>query len=74
MNAAPPSWPVIYGNRHTLPRPTAEPAVASTAPNLVAKPALELLLIVLDYAELVEEYGYDAHGADVAYQQYVHAE
>ncbi len=74
MNAAPPSWPVIYGKRHTLPRPTAEPAVARTAPNLVAKPALELLLIVLDYAELVEEYGYDAHWADVAYQQYVHAE
>ena len=68
MNAAPPSWPVMYGKRHTLPRPTAEPAVASTAPNLVAKPALELLLMVLDYAELVEEYGYYAHGAYVANQ------
>ena len=35
MKAAPPSCPVIYGNRHILPKPTAEPAVARITPILV---------------------------------------
>lgn len=37
MNAAPPLWPVIYGKRQILPRPTAEPAVANITPNLLPK-------------------------------------
>ena len=42
IKAAPPFWPAIYGNRHTLPRPTAEPAVARMMPILLPKFALSI--------------------------------
>ena len=45
MKAAPPFWPVSMGKRHILPRPTAEPAAASTAPSLLPKFSRELLSI-----------------------------
>lgn len=32
MNADPPFWPTIYGKRHMLAKPTAEPATAKTNP------------------------------------------
>jgi hypothetical protein len=40
MKAAPPFSPVIVGKRHTLPSPTAEPAVARTMPKRLPKFAL----------------------------------
>jgi hypothetical protein len=40
IKAAPPFSPVIYGKRHTLPNPTAEPAVARITPSLLPKFAL----------------------------------
>jgi hypothetical protein len=40
INTAPPFWPAIYGNRHILPKPTADPAVARITPSLLPKLAL----------------------------------
>jgi hypothetical protein len=37
MKAAPPFSPTRYGKRQRLPRPTAEPAKATRAPNLLPK-------------------------------------
>lgn len=45
MNAAPPFCPVVNGNLHILPSPTAEPAVASTRP--ILEPKFPLLFIIL---------------------------
>jgi hypothetical protein len=41
MKAAPPFSPVVVGKRHILPRPTAEPAVASIRPVREAKFAIK---------------------------------
>ena len=47
MKAAPPSCPVIYGNRHILPKPTAEPAVARITPILVPNFPLCSIIYIL---------------------------
>lgn len=46
MKAAPPLRPVSIGKRQMLPKPTADPAAASTAPILLPKFSLLLILIV----------------------------
>lgn len=69
INAAPPFSPVIKGKRQMLPSPTAEPAVARTIPNLLAKPVLFCcdIISLLDYSKLVEENKQYADGADEFY-------
>ena len=42
MKAAPPFSPTRYGKRQRLPRPTAEPAMATRAPNLLPKLSLDI--------------------------------
>ena len=49
MKAAPPFSPVIYGNRHTLPKPTADPAVARITPILLPKFALYSFIYKITY-------------------------
>ena len=55
MNTAPPFCPAIYGNRHTLPSPTAEPAVASITPSLLPKLPLSIIVFTADYADISYE-------------------
>ena len=58
-----------------LPSPTVEPAVASTAPNLVAKLVLPdwfisnffSVYLLLYHTQLVKEYRHDAHWAYISY-------
>ena len=47
MNAAPPLFPASTGKRQMLPNPTAEPAVASTMPSLLAKSERSFLISFL---------------------------
>jgi hypothetical protein len=47
MNAAPPFSPTSEGKRQRLPRPTAEPAMATKAPNLLPKLSLAIFKLVL---------------------------
>ena len=42
MNAAPPFSPTRYGKRHRFPSPTAEPAIATRAPNRLPKLSLDI--------------------------------
>jgi hypothetical protein len=47
MNAAPPFSPTREGNLQRLPRPTAEPAIATSAPNRLPKLSLDIFKLVL---------------------------
>ena len=48
MYEAPPFSPAMYGKRQTLPRPTADPAVASIIPNVFLKFALSDIINLVD--------------------------
>ena len=73
MNAAPPFCPVVNGNLHILPSPTAEPAVASTSP--ILEPKFPLLSIFsLNDAYLIEEYKNHSQRTEIFGKEYVGVE
>ena len=49
MKAAPPLRPVSMGKRQMLPNPTAEPAAANTAPNLLPKFSLFVIMFLVSF-------------------------
>ena len=58
IKAAPPFSPAIYGNRHTLPKPMAEPAVASITPILLPNFALSCCDISIFSLICLQNYNY----------------
>ena len=59
INAAPPWFPASYGKRQIFPKPTAEPAAAKTAPNLLPKLIRsfccinEVIIIIGDFTGMI---------------------
>ena len=71
MKAAPPLLPTSVGNLHTLPSPTAEPAAASTTPNLLPKfflVSIATSVLSVSY-QSVYEYRADPYRSQPSYQK-----
>ena len=71
IKAAPPFWPVINGNRHIFPNPTADPAVAKTIASLL--PNVPLLLMLYQ-SELMQEDEKDADRTYILHQKKIEME